>query len=323
MTEAAPAGSAAKRVMGREPLYEELPLLPGRDIRHSWSVWSDRALGSLNRITPATRKAALTEARDGVCINLNLPLEQPSPRLFGRPDLDHHVYARTRSMIEDELDHLDPQASSQWDSLRHFSTGPSGFYGGVGDWRSPASEDLGIHRWLGVGIVVRGVLVDLPRYWAERGEQVDPFAQRAVTAEEIQSAAERFGIVVRPADLLLVRTGWLARFRRGDLPADMANSPVGVGLHGGEGMAQFLWDQQVVAVASDNPAVEVLPGDAEVGSLHRRLLGGLGIPLGELWDLDDLADRCASTGRWTCCVVSVPLNVKGGVGSPANAMAIM
>jgi hypothetical protein len=64
-------------------------------------------------------------------------------------------------------------------------------------------------------------------------------------------------------------------------------------------------------------------GDAAIGSLHRRLIAGLGMPLGELWDLDELAATCAAAGRYECCVVSVPLNVPGGVASPANAMAIV
>ena len=49
----------------------------------------------------------------------------------------------------------------------------------------------------------------------------------------------------------------------------------------------------------------------------------LGMPLGELWDLEELAAACATTGRYECCVASVPLNVPGGVASPANAMAIL
>jgi kynurenine formamidase len=259
----------------------------------------------------------------GVCINLTLPLDQPGPRLFGRPDLAHEVYARSASMIEDRLDDLDPQASSQWDSLRHFSAGRSGFYGGVKDWQSAASEALGIHRWLEVGIVVRGVLIDMPRYWEQEGQQVDPFDERAVTVDEIGAAADRCGIAFTSADLLLVRTGWLRRFRDSEVSPGQAEKPVGAGLHAGTGMARFLWDHHLVAVAADNPAVEVLPGDPQVGSLHRRCLAGLGMPFGELWDLETLADHCAGVGRWTCCVVSVPLNVTGGVGSPANAMAIV
>jgi hypothetical protein len=44
--------------------------------------------------------------------------------------------------------------------------------------------------------------------------------------------------------------------------------------------------------------------------------------LGELWALDQLAEHCAADGRWTSMVVANPLNLTGGAGSPANAVAI-
>jgi hypothetical protein len=56
--------------------------------------------------------------------------------------------------------------------------------------------------------------------------------------------------------------------------------------------------------------------------LHRRLIPGLGMPLGELWDLDALAECCRSKRRYTMCVATVPLNLPG-VASPENAVAIV
>jgi hypothetical protein len=59
-----------------------------------------------------------------------------------------------------------------------------------------------------------------------------------------------------------------------------------------------------------------------VGNLHRRILPALGLAVGELFDFDELAERCAADGRWTFLLAAVPLNLPGGVGSPANAVAI-
>jgi hypothetical protein len=75
-------------------------------------------------------------------------------------------------------------------------------------------------------------------------------------------------------------------------------------------------------VVTDNPAVEQTPGDPAVGSLHRRVLMSLGMPLGELFDLDTLAARCAADGRWTFAFTAAPLPLVGGVGSTANALAV-
>ncbi|MEO5902224.1 MAG: cyclase family protein, partial [Ilumatobacteraceae bacterium] len=76
------------------------------------------------------------------------------------------------------------------------------------------------------------------------------------------------------------------------------------------------------AVCCDNPAVEVVPGDPAVGSLHRRLLPTLGTTLGEMFDLDRLATACRADGRWTFFFVAAPLHLPGGLGSPGNAVAI-
>jgi hypothetical protein len=48
----------------------------------------------------------------------------------------------------------------------------------------------------------------------------------------------------------------------------------------------------------------------------------LGLPLGELWELGPLVAASRADGRWTCLLVSAPLNLAGGVASPANAVAI-
>jgi hypothetical protein len=44
--------------------------------------------------------------------------------------------------------------------------------------------------------------------------------------------------------------------------------------------------------------------------------------LGQLSDLDDLAADCARDGEYACLFVAKPSNVPGGVGSPANALAL-
>jgi len=47
-----------------------------------------------------------------------------------------------------------------------------------------------------------------------------------------------------------------------------------------------------------------------------------GLPIGELWDLKALSEQCAKSKRWTFLLTSVPLNVPGVIGSPANTLAI-
>jgi hypothetical protein len=92
-------------------------------------------------------------------------------------------------------------------------------------------------------------------------------------------------------------------------------------------------------VAADNLGIEAYPytADNDVtqpgqpvpergvdhnGGLHRPLLPLLGLAMGEMFALDELAEDCAADGVYEFFFSAKPLNVVGGVGSPANAMAI-
>lgn len=57
-------------------------------------------------------------------------------------------------------------------------------------------------------------------------------------------------------------------------------------------------------------------------ALHEVMLAGWGMPIGELFDLEGLADHCKKLGRYSFFVVSKPVNVPGGVASPPNMVAI-
>jgi hypothetical protein len=57
-------------------------------------------------------------------------------------------------------------------------------------------------------------------------------------------------------------------------------------------------------------------------SLHEVLLAGWGMPIGELFDLEKLADYCKKEKRWSFFVTSEVCNVPGGVASPPNILAI-
>jgi kynurenine formamidase len=306
------------------PSYQELPPLGELGVRHAWDVWGENdRLGTLNRITDQSVLAALAVPRTGRRISLCLPLGFLDPPLYGRHQFAHRIFDRNRNMVEDEITYVDPQGSSQWDSLRHIRAGRHGHYGGLAA-EDPAVAELGIDNFVRHGLVMRGLLLDLPGYWAATGQDIDPHSEHSVSVAELRACAAHQESVWRPGDLLIVRTGFLTAYReRGGVPAEDLAMPTTSGLVASEEMAQFLWDEGFCAVAADNPAVEVLPGDPAIGSLHRRLIPALGMPLGELWDLDELAAACGEAGRYEVCVMSAPLRVPGGVASPANVLAIL
>ena len=56
--------------------------------------------------------------------------------------------------------------------------------------------------------------------------------------------------------------------------------------------------------------------------LHVIMLVNAGIILGEMWDMDDLAEDCAADGVYDFMLVAPPLTFTGSVGSPVNPQVI-
>jgi kynurenine formamidase len=298
------------------PKYGELPRHPALDLPHAWDVWGrEDNLGTLNHLTPDRVAAAAAEIRTGERFALSLEAELLDPPLFGRHPLRRHVFAATRNDWDESYDSVYPQASSQWDGLLHVRAREHGFYTGFTGDPAEAGDRLGIHHW-SHGIVGRGVVLDL--------DVTDPLEPAPVDADQLRRAITAQDVDVRPGDILCLRFGW-TRAYRALAPAgraELAERVTFAGLAGSEAIAELLWDWNVAAVVADNPAVEVAPGDPAVGSLHRRLLPMLGFALGELFDLDALAEACRRDGRWTFFFTGVPHRVRGSLASPANAIAV-
>lgn len=305
------------------PAFDELPVLAELGLRHSWDVL-EPDLGTLGLIGPEQVLAASRLVISGEVHSLNLPLDQPDPPLFGRDPLRHEIFEIDRNNLDDRLDSFHPQGSSQWDGLRHVRAREHGFFGGHTSGFPPGAGPLGIEHWARRGIVGRGVLLDVERRRRAEGSLLDAFAGESVSARELSEVAAGQGVTLQRGDIVCVRLGWLSAYRGLDLAGrqEMASQPRASGLRADEETSRWLWDHGVAALAVDNPAVEPIPGDPAIGSLHRRLLPMLGYALAELLDLDPLAEACAGDGRWEFLFVAVPLGVPGGVGSPSNAVAI-
>ncbi len=315
------------------PSFDELPELENIGVRHAWDVWGrDDELGSINLVTPQRVARAATLVRTGEVISLDLPLDQPNPPLFGRQAYDHHVFALNRNEMDDRLDGFHLQASTQWDALCHVRAREHGYWGGRHQDPTEGPNGLGIDRWAQHGIAGRGVLIDLGAWRTGPGAGADaqsggydPLQGHPFSAADLQAALDAQGTTLRPGDILCLRFGWTTGYRSLDVAGRTAyaEGPTFAGLRAGEDEARFIWNAHPAALCADNPAVEVVPGDASVGSLHRRLLPTLGMALGEMFDLDALAQRCAAQGRYEFFFVAAPLKVPNGLGSPGNAVAIL
>ncbi len=309
---------------GIEPTYDELLARTDAPAGSSWGVWPGReVLGCLNRITPERRLRAAGLVQTGEVYPLDLDPEVPDPPLFNRARLQREVTWLGQVGHDEILGNYNTQASSQWDGFRHIRSLEHGFHGGVDD------GDHGVHHWALHGIVTRGVLADVARFRA-----VDPSTSDPIDATDITGCLDAQGVSVERGDILVVRTGWTTWYRSlddaGRAALAVAEPMATCGLRAGPSMVRLLWDLGIAAVAADNPALECWPPGThaegeparETSFMHFQLLPRLGLPIGELWDLDALADACAADGRYDFMLTSAPLRLRGGVASPPNALAI-
>lgn len=322
------------------PRYADLPRPDdGSGLPLAWGVWgANDQIGTLNRITDETVAAGAAEIRLGRRFNLNLPLDEP----FGATEPGSHRRrtAPTPTLITDEQpgrlsrdDRLDSfwlQGSTQWDGLSHFADPYHGFYNHAPISAVVHGKDSrnGIDKALAHGIAGRCVLADLARHFAATGRDWGPLGGRRASAAELAACLAAQGVALRPGDILLVRTGWLAAFRAAPDVAGRDHLVRGTerrqdysGLSGGADMWEFLWDQGVAATCADNPTVEVWPYFPWKPTLHWAI-ARLGLVIGEFFDFEALAADSAATGRYTGFFTAAPLNLRGGIGSPGNALAI-
>lgn len=316
------------------PKRRSLPHIAGTPTGSAWFWGGSDELGRLNlltsrRILQATQSCVQT----GQVVSLNLPLNVPGPAFYGRQNLHHNIHAIGTGVFDDKVAY-NTQCSSQWDGFRHFGDPKTGFfYNGLKteDIEPEVGEDtskvttLGIDAWAKKGVVGRGVLLDIYE-WKQRG--YDPFTSHPITADDLKKCAEAQGIEFQAGDILLVRTGWLHTYHTLSPAQRQERASIELfahnyaGLEASDDMKDFLHDTYFAAAATDSINFEAWPPPSIEESLHASMLPLWGMPIGELWDLEELGRKCIELRRWTFLLTSAPGNVPGGVGSPPNALAM-
>jgi kynurenine formamidase len=312
------------------PDYADLPPAPAGG-RSGWGLFGPGDnLGLVNLMTPERIVAAAALVRTGRMFPLDLPLGSIAPALARSRGIPRHAVLHTAGTagFDDVYDNFYPQAASQWDSLGHVGYAPDQFYNGATEAEILAGTRNTIDHWARHGMAGRGVLLDVPRALALAGRQdYRPGDSFAISPADLELARELAGVEFAPGDIILLHTGFAGWYLdqpqqvRDQLPASL-RAP---GVAHTEEMAAYLWDTHAAAIASDTFGVEVWPADRNshpMGFLHHMLIGQFGMALGELWWLRDLAGDCAADGVYECFLASAPLNMPGGIGSTANALAI-
>lgn len=236
----------------------------------------------------------------------------------------------------DDVYHFNPQQSSQWDGFRHHNApAPTDndksrrvFYGGTTaeDIQDPDSSRIGMGHWAKRGIAGRGVLIDYLSWAEKKGIAVDGLSQHVASLDDVLAIAKECNIRFEKGDIFFLRIGLTRTWDSMNEAQRQAYSeqrvPKHAGLEQSKRVLRFIWDNHFAAVASDAVSFEVFPPLQPEFDLHHHLLAGWGLPIGEMFDLEELAETCRRLGRWTFFVSSSPLNCARGVSSPPNAMAI-
>jgi kynurenine formamidase len=325
--------------------YVELPVHPDIDVVRelaqrcsNWGRWGpDDQLGTLNHIRPEDVAAAAGLVQSGRIVSLAIPVDEHGPQTggFGRFNPIHLMLrdgnaAVTGSMVRDTYGGRDRwirgtddlliiplQSGTQWDALGHIIFEDriyNGYDATMVGSKGALRNDIAVARDRVVG---RGVLLDVPRSrgreWLDPGERIQ--------ARDLQECARSQGVEVGRGDLVLIRTGQMAQCRASGSWGDYAGGPApGLALD----TAPWIFERELAAVATDTWGMEVLPN--ETGDvfqpLHIILIVHTGLLVGEIFDLEALADDCAQDGRYEFLFSAAPLPITGGVGSPVNPIAI-
>jgi kynurenine formamidase len=298
----------------------------------NWSKWgSDDELGTLNYITADTIVRASRLVKRGVTFSLAIPLDSTGPQInqprrfnpihrmiLTGPDFTTGAFKRPGGVgFADDMVIMALQCATQWDALSHcFLDGK--LYNGY-DANLVSSEGAkknGIEK-MARFIVTRGVLLDIPRVkgveWLEPGY--------AITADDLDAAVRAHGVTVGRGDALLVRTGQMTMCRRRKSWGDYAGGDApGLSFH----TADWIHTHQLAALATDTWGMEVRPNELpdSYQPLHQVLIPHMGLLVGEIFDLDALAEDCARDRVYEFQFVAPPLPITGAVGTPVNPLAV-
>ena len=169
------------------------------------------------------------------------------------------------------------------------------------------------------GIAGRAILIDWYRWALKKGRNIDAMTAYSVPFAELIEVLKDQGLSktsFQPGDILLFRFGYIHQYeimpeeKRAHLD-DLykKQKPENIGIQPSEELLKFLWEKKISAVAADTRSFEVWPCTETQWHLHEWLLAGWGMPIGELFYLEELSRSCDEGGRYTFFFTSSPMNV--------------
>ena len=312
--------------VGKPAIYEAAEKLS------NWGRWGpDDQIGTLNFITPEDIVAAAGLIRKGKTFALGLPLDEKlqSGLFGGRWNPIHTMLATGTDAVAgnqdvevglryaDDAINLPCQCSTQWDALAHIFLDDK-MYNGY----DATLVDTNGARKNGIEntasrMVGRGVLLDVARHKGV-GSLDDGYA---ITNADLDAAAAAQGVEIKRGDFVIVRTGHQERcLAQEDWGTYAGGDAPGLAFE----TCYWIHEKEIAAICADTWGCEVRPNETDEVNQpwHWVVIPAIGITMGEIFYLKDLAEDCADDGVYEFFFCGPPLNLPGGCGSPINPHAI-
>jgi kynurenine formamidase len=305
----------------------------------NWGKWGpDDEIGTLNYTRADDIIAAAKLVKKGTVISLALNFDNNGPQgaktkypVLGRIN-PLHVMLRTGTdaysgvldkrgiRAADDMVVMPLQCGTQWDGLGHVFY-ENHMWNGY-DCREVTSfgaQKCGIEK-IKNKLVGRGVFLDVPRALG-RQELDDGYA---ITNDDLDKTAKSQGVQIRRGDHVVVRTGHMERclaagswdgYAGGDAPGFAFET------------IDWIARTEIAALASDTWGCEVRPNETVEGEninqpWHWITIPIMGLTMGEIFYVADLAKDCAHDKIYEFMFVAPAIPITGAVGSPTNPLAI-
>lgn len=312
--------------VGKDAIYQAAKELS------NWGRWGpDDQLGTLNFVTPEDVVNAASLIKRGAVFALGLSLkERIQSGLFGgRWNPIHTMLATGTDAVAgnqdepvgvrygDDAINMPMQGSTQWDALAHIFLDDkmyNGYPASLVDSNGAAKNGIENYRDKAVG---RGVLLDVARFkgvdWLEDGY--------GISNDDLDETAKAQGVEIRRGDFVIVRTGQQERcLQQGEWGTYAGGDAPGLKFE----TAYWIHGQEIAAICADTWGCEVRPNETDEANQpwHWVVIPAIGIAMGEIFYLKELAADCAEDGVYEFFFSAPPLHMPGACGSPINPQAI-
>ena len=294
----------------------------------NWGKWGPNdEIGTLNFTTPEDIIAATKLVKKGKVISLALNFDNYGPQgakskypMMGRINPVHTMLRTGTDAYSGVLDKrgiraaddmvvIPLQCGTQWDGLGHVFYENYMWNGyDCREVSSAGAAKCGIEKTKNK-MVGRGVLLDVARY-----KGVDSLDDGyGITNEDLYGTAKKQNVELKRGDYVIVRTGMMERCQKaGSWDGYPGGDAPGFGFE----TLDFVKDTELAALASDTWGCEVRPNQVAEGEninqpWHWITIPIMGMTMGEIFELKELADDCAADKVYEFMFVAPAIPITG------------